>query len=64
MTVRDNDWPTEVKGLRRVPAEEARNLKHDVPPGLDVDKREHPRQLTKERRTPPPFAHLDDEDDE
>lgn len=64
MTVRGNDFPEEIRGLREIPEAEARKLTHDVPQGLDHDKQEHPRQLEKERRTPHPAADLDDRDDD
>ena len=63
MTVKNNDWPAEVQDLRRISEEEGAKLKHDVPPGLDVDNREFPRQVEHEKHYPPHFADLDEEDD-
>lgn len=59
----DNDWPEEIKGLRRIPKADAEKLSHGVPEAdPDTDKAEHRHQLDIDHRHP--AARFRDRDDD
>jgi hypothetical protein len=61
----DNDWPAEVKGLRRIPEQDARHLSHGIPEKDPAkDKSELQRQLADEKQHGHPAAALRDRDED
>lgn len=61
--VKDNDWPEEVQGLRRIPEVEARKLSHDPILGTQEGMAaEHKRQLSHEKEHGHPAMQNEDDD--